>query len=92
MSFSKIAVNKDTWTLIGNNVSSITFQNIGQFPAYVNFSANTSPPVASVGLVYDMYQKELKKTVTDMTYLSTPNYVWAKAVSASTSFAVETSA
>jgi len=90
MAFSKIELVDSEWTLIGDNVASITFQNVSQFPIYVNFSASNTAPVEAVGLVYTSWQKEVKKTVTDLTYTSTPNYVYAKAMSGRSSVLVET--
>lgn len=81
MSFVKIAVNKDDWTLIGESVSTITFQNAGQFPVYVNFTNGNTAPTDTVGLMYGPREGELKKTLTDMTTLSTPDHVWVKSVS-----------
>jgi hypothetical protein len=89
MAYNKKNLNKDTWTLIANNVTSVTFQNTSQFPFYVNFTANTTPPVGLYGLVYGPWQGELRKTTTDMTTVSSPNYVWAKSISSNTAVIVE---
>lgn len=89
MSYNKKNLNKDTWTLIANNVTFVTFQNASQFPFYVNFTANTTAPTDSYGLVYGPWQGELKKTTTDMTDVSSPNYVWAKSISSNGSVIVE---
>ncbi len=90
MAFTKIELNSQTWTLIGDNVSSMTFQNVGQYGFYVNFNSSNSVPSESVGLVYGPWQGELKKTITDLTYKSTPTYVFAKAISKTASVVVET--
>lgn len=81
MAFVKIAVNKEDWTLIGESVSAITFQNAGQYPVYINFTNGNTAPTDTVGLMYGPREGELKKTLTDMTTVSTPNHVWAKSVS-----------
>lgn len=81
MAFVKIPVNKDAWTLIGESVSTITFQNAGQYPVYINFTNGNTAPTDAVGLMYGPREGELKKTLTDMTAVSTPNHVWAKSVS-----------
>ena len=90
MAFEKIEITKDEWTLIGSNVDSITFQNNGQWPFYVNFNSANTAPTDDVGLVYGPWQGELKKDVTDLTYKTSPNYVFAKSISKPTSVVVET--
>lgn len=90
MPYFKIPINKDNWTLIANNVTSVTFQNASQYPFYVNFSAAANTvPSDSFGLVYGPWQGEMKKAVTDMTSVVTPNYVWAKSISSNGSVIVE---
>lgn len=90
MAYTRISLNKDTWTLIANNVTAVTFQNASQFPFYVNFSsaANTAP-TDTYGLVYGPWQGEMKKDVVDMTNVTTPNYVWAKSISSNSAVIVE---
>ena len=90
MAYNKKNLNKDTWTLIANNVTTVTFQNASQIPFYVNFSANNSTvPTDIYGLVYGPWQGELKKTVTDMTTVTTPLCVWAKSISSNSAVIVE---
>jgi hypothetical protein len=89
MAYTKIEINKDTWTLIGSNVSSITFQNVSQFGVYINFTSTDDAPLDEVGLVYGPWQGELKKTLTDMTIVSFPSYVWAKSITKDTRVIVE---
>jgi hypothetical protein len=79
MAFSKIAINKDTWTLIGNNVATITFQNIGQQQIYINTTTTNVVPTSPIGLVYDVWQGELKVTSSSLTVVG-GNYVWAKTI------------
>ena len=90
MAFEKIDLDNQTWTLIGNNVTDITFQNVSQFPFYVNFNSINAIPSENIGIVYGPWQGELKKDVTELTYLDTPNYVFAKAIGKTTSVIVET--
>ena len=90
MAFERVNITKDEWTLIGDNVTSITFQNVSQFPFYVNFNSSNTAPSEDVGLVYGPWQGELKKDVTEMTYKTTPNYAFAKVLSKPTSLVVET--
>ena len=91
MSFSKIDLTNDDWTLIGDNVTSITFQNASQWSFYVNFNTSNTSPNTAIGLIYSAGQGELKKTVTALTYQTTPNYVFARAVSSTARIIVETS-
>jgi hypothetical protein len=79
MAFSKIAINKDTWTLIGNNVATITFQNIGQQQIYINTTTTNVAPTSTIGLVYDIWQGELKVSTTTLTVVG-GTYIWAKAI------------
>lgn len=90
MAFTKTNLTTE-WTLIGDNVTDLTFQNVGQYPIYINFNSSNTAPSESVGLVYGAYTGELKKTVTELTYKATPNYVYARSVSANTAVVVETS-
>jgi len=90
MAFEKIELSSAEWTLIGDNVTDITFQNVSQWPFYVNFNSSNTSPTDTVGLVYGPWQGELKKDVTEMTYTTSPNYVFAKAISKTTSVVVET--
>jgi hypothetical protein len=90
MAYVKISTNKDTWTLIANNVTEVTFQNASQFPFYVNFtSAANTEPSDTFGLVYGPWQGELKRTVTEMTNVATPTHVWAKNISSNGAVIVE---
>lgn len=89
MAYSKKGINKDTWTKIANNVTSVTFQNASQYPFYINFTASDSAPTDIVGLVYGPWQGEMKKDLADMTSVSSPKYVWAKSFSSNGSVIVE---
>lgn len=81
MALVEYTVNAEQWTLIGDNVTSITFQNAGQIPFYINFNSTNSAPVEDYGIVYGPWQGEIKKDVTELTYKTTPNYVFARAIS-----------
>jgi hypothetical protein len=90
MAFTKHTIENDSWTLIGNNVSSITFQNVDQWPCYINFNSSATVPVEEIGLVYGPYQGELKKNLTDLTFKATPTHVFARAISRSVTITTET--
>ena len=88
MAFDKIALPASTWTLIGNNVATITFQNAGQQQIYVAVTATNVAPTYTVGLLYDLFQGELKIATTALTNVS-GQYVWARPVSGSGSAIVD---
>lgn len=88
MAFSKIRLPNNTWTLIGNNVTAITFQNVGQQQIYINVTASNSAPADTVGLVYDLFQGELKIASSALTNVS-GNYIWARPVTGDGSVVVD---
>jgi hypothetical protein len=83
-------LTSSNWTLIGNNVTDITFQNAGQYGFYINFNDSNTDPTENVGIVYGPFQGELKTFVSAMTYKISPNYVFARSITASGSVIVET--
>lgn len=85
MALAKTKIYQDAWTKIGDNVTTITFQNLGDNAMYIEFTAADSAPTSTFGTIYGRFEGELKKTLTDLTYVSSPAYVWARAMSASTS-------
>lgn len=86
----KHTLTNTEWTLIGDDVTSITFQNVGQYAIYINFNSSNTAPSEEYGLIYTSLQGELKRPTTELTYKSTPNYVFAKAASRSVDIYVET--
>jgi hypothetical protein len=78
MAFVKISLTNEAWTLIGNNVTRITFQNGGQFPIYINFTAANTAPTDTVGLIYGAREGEMYKLLTEMTSVPLPKFVWAR--------------
>jgi len=90
VAFTTIDISPSEWTLIGSNVTTITFQNASQYPLYINFNSSNTVPTEEVGLVYSPWQGELKKDVTELTYKATPNYVFARTVSRLGEITVET--
>lgn len=87
--FSKIAITHTEWTLIGNNVNPITFQNVGQQQIYVIATTSNSQPSETVGPVYDIFQGELLVNPADMS-LSAGTFLWAKTVTGNGYVIVET--
>ena len=90
MAFSKIEINTNEWTLIGDDVTEITFQNASSFPIYINFNSSNTAPTDTVGIVYGPFSGELKKTIADMTLISSPTFVFARSMSKPSSVIVET--
>jgi len=85
MALASTEVTSSAYVLIGNNVTTITFQCQSANPVVVNFTASNSAPTATdPGLVYKTYEGEMKKTVTDLSHVSSAAYVWAKSLTGST--------
>mgnify|MGYP005703778823 FL=1 len=81
MALASASVNTSAYTLIGNNVTTITFQCQSNNPIVINFTAaNSAPSADSPGLVYKTFEGEMKKTVADLTHVGSASYVWAKAL------------
>ena len=81
MALASTDLTPSNYVLIGNNVSTITFQCQSGNPVVINFTATNSAPTATdPGLVYTTYEGEMKKTVTDLSHVSSAAYVWAKAL------------
>ena len=85
MALASTEVTTSAYVKIGDNVSTITFQCQSGNPVVINFTATNSAPTATdPGLVYKTYEGEMKKTVTDLTHVSSASYVWAKALTGGT--------
>ena len=81
MALASTSVSTSAYTKIGNNVTTITFQCQSNNPIVINFTAADSAPTATdPGLVYKTFEGEMKKTVTDLSHVSSAAYVWAKAL------------
>ena len=89
MALAKTTIYQDEWTKIGDNVTTITFQNLGDTAMYIEFSAADTAPTSTFGTIYGRFEGELKKTLTDLTFTSSPAYVWARSMSSSTSVIYE---
>ena len=69
-----------TWTQLTNaDVSALTFEVLSG-SVYIRFTTNTTTPTEDHGILYHKGQGELKKNVSDLTYLSGADRVWAKPV------------
>ena len=85
MALAKTKIYQDAWTKIGDNVTTITFQNLGDNAMYIEFTAADTAPTATFGTIYGRFEGELKKPLTELTFTTSPAYVWARSMTASTS-------
>jgi len=82
MSIAQTSLTPNNWILIGDNVSSITFQCQSQFPVVIGITtSNVGLASTAPGLLYKQYEGELKRAVSDLSFETSPTYVWAKASS-----------
>lgn len=90
MALASTQVTPSSYVLIGNNVTTITFQCQSSNPVVVGI-ATTSAGIAttSEGMVYERFEGELKKTVTDMSHESGAAYVYAKALTSTSKIVYE---
>jgi hypothetical protein len=81
MALASTEVTTSAYVKIGDNVSTITFQCQSNNPIVINFTAADSAPTATdPGLVYRVFEGEMKKTVTDLSHVGSAAYVWARAL------------
>lgn len=81
MALASTEVTTSAYVKIGDNVSTITFQCQSNNPIVINFTAADSAPTATdPGLVYRIFEGEMKKTVTDLSHVGSAAYVWARAL------------
>tara|TARA_B100001094_G_scaffold312359_1_gene348950 strand:+ start:504 stop:782 length:279 start_codon:yes stop_codon:yes gene_type:complete len=80
MAIAETSLSTNNWVKIGDNVTSITFQCTSQFPIVIACtSTNVALTSTAPGLVYNQYEGEIKKLVADLSFETSPTYVWAKA-------------
>ena len=84
MALAKTNIYQDAWTKIGDNVATITFQNLGANAMYIEFTATDSAPTSTFGTIYNRFEGEMKKSLTDLTFVTSPAYVWARSLSGQT--------
>ena len=91
MALASTDLTPNNYVLIGNNVTSITFQCQSATPAIISI-ATTSAGIATStdGLVYDRFEGEVKKLVADLSYETNPTYVYAKALTGTSKIVYET--
>lgn len=82
MGLASTTLTPNNYVLIGNNVTTITFQCQSSTPVSIAVTtASSGIATDTIGLVYDRWDGELKKTVTDMSHDAGVAYVYAKAIS-----------
>lgn len=82
MGLASTTLTPSNYVLIGNNVTTITFQCQSSTPVSIAVTtASSGIATDTIGLVYDRWDGELKKTVTDMSHDAGVAYVYAKAIS-----------
>ena len=90
MALASTEVTPSSYVLIGNNVTTITFQCQSSTPAVVAISTISSGIATStIGLVYDRFEGEMKKTVTDLSHGAGAAYVYAKALTGTSKIVYE---
>lgn len=95
MALAQTDLTGNQWTLIGNNVTSITFQTISATPVYIGIGTDSDAATAGItsttpGLVYQQFEGEVKKLVADLSYDAAPTYVFARSISGRSTIAYET--
>ena len=81
MAVASTSVSTSEYIKIGDNVTTITFQCQSNNPIVIGITTNNVAPTATdPGLVYKTFEGEMKKTVTDLSHVSSAAYVWARAL------------
>lgn len=82
MAYTKYSVPSDEWTLVANNKTTISIFNVGSYMAYLAFTASNVAPAETIGMPLDVFPSGsgglIKQTITNLTTVATPNYVWAR--------------
>lgn len=81
MALASTEVTPNSYVLIGNNVTTITFQCQSNNPIVIGIATTSSGIAATTpGLVYKSFEGEMKKTVTELSHDAGAAYVYAKAL------------
>ena len=82
MALASTELTPSSYFLIGNNVTTITFQCQSSTPVVVGI-ATTSTGIATSteGIIYDRFEGEMKKKVIELSHDPDAAYVYAKALS-----------
>lgn len=88
MPLVKRSISSTEWTLISSNTSVVSFQNVGSRPICIAYSSSNIPPEETLGWVYPPYQGEIQKEIGTLSGLSGNGYIFARAISQSSSIIV----
>ena len=80
MALASTEVTPSEYFLIGNNVTSITFQCQSSTPIVIGITSTVGIGTTTEGYIYNRFEGEMKKTVTDLSHDVNAAYVYAKAL------------
>ena len=81
MALASTDLTPSNYVLIGNNVPTITFQCQSSTPVVVGIATTSAGMTSSNdGYIYNRFEGEMKKTVTDLSDDSGAAYCYAKAL------------
>ena len=80
MALASTDLTPSNYVLIGNNVTTITFQCQSSTPVVIGITTTAGITTSTPGYVYNRFEGEMKKTVTDLSHDSGAAYVYAKAL------------
>jgi len=90
MALASTTLTPNNYVLIGNNVTTITFQCQSSSPVSIAVTTSSSGIATdTIGLIYDRWDGELKKTVTDLSHDAGVSYVYAKALTGTSKIVYE---
>lgn len=90
MALASTDLTPSNYVLIGNNVTTITFQCQSTTPVVVGIATTSAGLDTSIdGLIYNRFEGEMKKTVTDLSHESGAAYVYAKALTGTSKIVYE---
>ena len=91
MALASTEVTPSSYVLIGNDVTSITFQCQSSTPVVISVSTSGSGiATATDGLIYNRFEGEVKKLVADLSFETNPKFVYAKALTGTSKIVYET--
>ena len=89
MALASTELTPSTYFLIGNNVTTITFQCQSSTPVVIGITTAAGITTSTPGLVYNRFEGEMKKTVTDLSHDAGAAYVYAKALTGTSKIVYE---
>ena len=89
MALASTELTPSTYFLIGNNVTTITFQCQSSTPVVIGIATTAGITTTTPGLVYNRFEGEMKKTVTELSHDAGAAYVYAKALTGTSKIVYE---